>query len=404
VLSEINLLRYPICLLSNNNLQELLEESARRRESHILYQETMPDGRVRVWRVTPNTKHGYTTPFDKAVVVTILKLATDEGFPPPMIYKIGSLRRIARTMKLPGSGSNLARIKESLQRISATNIYTESFYLKGAREYWKEEQREIGGSFSLWNVFWRNNKLPNGEAADCIYLQLNVPFILSLHDFYVKPLDYDYWLSLPPLAQRLYELTGLKFYGLKDSSYINFDYPELCQAMPIKAQQHFSKAKQILERAHRKLVETGWLKRAEWRGSKAQRTLHPDALWVIHYHPGPRAHEELAQARERLRRFQQRARRHEELPLWVDVQAWVNELTQTLKDPVGQNRGYFTKIAKLITQEKLDQSLVWEGLSLAKSEDLEGRIKSTRSAFFTDYIKRQLREHGQDLNELLKQV
>lgn len=404
VLSEINLLHYPFCLLSTNNLQGLLEESARKRHTHIVYRQTFSDRTTREWKVRPNTELGYTSPFDKKVLVTVLKLVTDDGFPPPIIYKLGSLKRICRAMKLSNNGPNLARIKESLDRISGTNIYTETFYLKSLQAYWKEEQMKIGGSFSLWNVFWKESKLPDGQIADSIYLQFNVPFILSLHDFYVKPLDYDYWLGLSPLQQRLYELTGLKFYGLKDSPYVSYDYPELCQAMPILVQKHLSNAKQILERAHRGLKKGEWFQRIEWVGGQEDPVFNAGQPWKIRYYPGRRALLEIAQMKERLRRFRQKVRRGQELPLWVDVQAWVNELAKLLNDPLGQNRGFYIKIAKLITRGRLSQGLVWEGLSTAKTEDLEGRVTTNRSAFFTDFLKRRLKAQGQDLKELLTEA
>jgi hypothetical protein len=403
VLSEINLLRYPFCILSNNNLQGLLEKSAQDRQSHIVYKTTDPNGTTRVWRVRPNTELGYTTPFDKAVLMAVLKLVTDDGFPPPQIYRLGSVRRICRALRLPDSGPNLKRIREALERISSTAIYAETFYLKTQNAYWQPQTERKGGSFTLWSVFWKNDRLPNGETADTIYLQFNAPFILSLHDYYVKPIDFDYWLSLPPLAQRICELTGLKFYGMKDSSYVAFEYGELCQALPIIRQQHVSLAQRILERAHKELKRDGWFARVDWAGAKVQRTFDPKSPWVIRYYPGPRAQAELALARERLRRFQERQIVHE-LPLWQEVDAWVQELTDLLG--FGQrNKGYYIKIGKLILSGKLNQNLVWEAAHTAKTEDLEGRLEKERSAYFTDYLKRELKARtGKDLKDLLAQV
>lgn len=405
VLSEINLLRYPFCILSNNNLQELLETSARERQSHIVYRHTEPDGTMRVWDVRPNTVLGYTSPFDKAVLMTVLKLVTNDGFPPPQVYRLGSLNRICQTMKLRNTGPNLKRIKDALTRISSTAIYAETFYLKKKKTYWQAQTESKGGSFTLWGVFWKNDRLPDGALADTIYLQFNAPFILSLHDYYVKPLDYDYWLSLPPLAQRIYELTSLKFYGLKDSPYIAFDYPELCQALPIIPQKHLSDAKRILERAHERLAHDGWLNKVDWSSAQAKHTFNPKAPWVIRYYPGPRAQAELNQAKERLHRFQMLKQGQEELPPWQDVQVWVTELMDMLKDSKGKNKGYYVKIGKLIVQGKLRSNLVWEALHNAKTEDLEGRLEKGRSAYFTDYLKRELKQRtGQDLKDLLSQV
>ncbi len=403
VLSEINLLRYPFCLLSNNNLQELLKEAAQTNKTHISYEIEDQNGQKQIWLVKPNVVSGYTRPFDKKVLITVLKLVTEEQFPPPLIWKLGSLKRICRTMRIPDVGKHPHRVKESLIRISESSIYAECFFLKKKQDYWKEKSSSRGGNFTLWSVFWRGDELPSGEIADTIYLQFNAPFILSLNDFYVKPLDYDYWLKLSPLAQRLYELTGLKFYGLQDSSYVTFGYPELCQAMPIRPQEHLSDAKKILDRAHQQLRKTHWLQRAEWQGAKSQRRLDPKAPWVIRYYPGPRAQEELAQAQERLSRYQKLVQR-EKLPLWHDVQGWAQILTEELQDRAGKNRGFYIQLGKLIVQGKINQDLIWRSISIAKDRHLRGEVKKSLSACFTDEYKRQLKQRGQDLKALLSQV
>jgi len=397
VFSEINLLKHPFNLLSNNRLNELLKEAAIQKRSHINYELQMHDGSTRIWRVKPNVETGYTRPFDKKVIVTVLKLATDEGFPPPVIWKLGSLNRICRTMKIVNSGENQRLVKESLLRISDTTIYTETFYLKDKKEYWKEKPESIGGNFTLWSVFWRGDRLPDGKVADSIYLAFNIPFILSLQAYYVKPLDYDYWLSLPPLAQRIYELTGLKFYGLEESSYVRYEYPELCQLLPIKPQKNISLAQQILDRAHQCLKQTGWLADVEWL-VKGQRALSANSPWELLYFPGPRAKSEIAQAKQRLARFKRWQQRQLLCtdPEWLaKVEYLVREMERVTGDT--HSRGAFTKIAKM-----LPESVLWRFLSevkLAHHDHLHGvsKIKRSLAATFMDKVRRYCREHQLDI-------
>jgi hypothetical protein len=78
-LVETNLLKYPFNLLLNNRLDELLEEAAKRKKSHIVCEVLMPDGTKRVWMVNPSIQFGYPRPFDKKVFITVLKLVSDEG-------------------------------------------------------------------------------------------------------------------------------------------------------------------------------------------------------------------------------------------------------------------------------------------------------------------------------------
>jgi len=406
-LSEINLLRFPLTLLFRPNTQsakELVEQMS------IRYVALEEPGSERVWEVNPHQRYGVLTAVDKKVIVTVQKLVTEDGFPPQMLYRLGSLKRLCRTMQLGVTGPNIERIRDSLIRISATNIYTELFYLKDDDEYWggavnrKQGTGQAGGSFALWNVFWRNDPLPTGEKADCIYLQFNAPFILSLQAFYVKPIDYNFWLSLSPLAQRIYELSGLKFYGQKNSPYITYEYPQLCSLMPIKAQQYLSDAKRILKRAHRQLEDADWFDNVEWVVPDKQRSFNSDRPWVLRYYPGPRAKAEVAQAKERLHKFQQKQLRENSVDDWHYVRGWTLQLGEILEDSTGRNTGFYTKIAKLVVSGKIDDSLVWEAAHTAKVEDHEGNISENRSAFFTDYLKRRLNERNKDLNTLLKEV
>lgn len=402
VLSEVNLLKHPFNLLSNNRLDQLLEEAAKKKKSHIACEIELPDGGKKVWRVRPNVETGYTRPFDKKVLVTVLKLATDEGFPPPIVWKLGSLNRICRMMKIAKAGDNKRLVKESLLRISATNIYAETFWLKDEKRYWQEKPESVGGSFTLWSVFWRGDRLPNGQAADNIYLAFNAPFIWSLQAYYVSPLDYDYWLSLTPLAQRLYELSGRKFYGLKHSEYTHYKYLDLCQLLPIMPQKKFSDAKRILDRAHQALKKTGWLKEVRWEGIRRRTRFIPNKPWVIRYYPGVRAREELAQSKERLERFQSWENRQlvsTDQERLTEIRYLVKEIEQATGD--NHSRKAFTKIAK-----NLPSQVLWRLLSEVKVDYIRGPLEVKRSpaAIFMDKVKRYCAERQLDIGIKFKGV
>jgi hypothetical protein len=394
-LVETNLLKYPFNLLLNNRLDELLEEAAKRKKSHIVCEVLMPDGTKRVWMVNPSIQFGYPRPFDKKVFITVLKLVSDEGIPPPPIWRLGSLRRICQTMKIQDSGKNKKLVKESLLRISQTSIYAEVFYLKDKKEYWKEKPDTIGGSFTLWSVYWKGESLPNGEYADSIYLHFHIPFIWSLQAFYVCPIDYDYWLSLPPLAQRIYELTGRKLYALEDSEYISYSYPELCQLLPIMPQKYLSDAKRVLDRAHKVLKETGWFSRVQWIGTN-KRTLCEEAPWKILYYPGERAKQEMALARKRIVELQP------SLKSGIDAEEifyddFIKEnLIQEIERITGDkhSRPTYWKIVKGLPEE-----VIWRFLSELKADYLHGPLKVRKSlaAVFMDKVRRYCEEHEIDI-------
>ncbi|MCF7875591.1 hypothetical protein K9M06_00915, partial [Candidatus Bipolaricaulota bacterium] len=161
----------------------------------------------------------------------------------------------------------------------------------------------------------------------------------------------------------------------------------------------------ILGPAHQELQETGFLKNVSWAEVD-----NGENDWYIHYVPGKRANEEIEEfggppyfatedEKPALTESQERS-----------VNVWVNELTQKLEDEAGENEGYYKKLAKLIVKGKLPENLVRQCLSEVKSEDQmrqhdsEAEQIENRSAYFTDLLKRRLKEKDKDLNELLEGV
>jgi len=395
ILSEINLIRNPFFILSRSELRKLLLKTAEQGEPQIIYRyKDEVASQERVWIVTPDAQRGYAGAFDKKVFAAVLKLITDNSFPPSNPVALGSLRTICKTMGIESnSGRNRNLVKESLKRIATTSIETNTFYLKKEKGYWKE--REQGGVFSLWDVYWKGEKLPNGEQADSIYLWLHPPFLLSLITYYVKPLDYNYYMSLSPLAQRVYELTSLKFFGLKDSPYVKYKYLEYCQALPITPQRYFNDAKMILGRAHKQLLKTGFLRRVQWQGSSR---LKP---WYILYYPGERALKEIEFAKGRLKRFQFAHKGLKTPESQARIELWASDIYEALGDKT--NMPYYRKLARLIVERKIPEQVVFETLSETKYEAHEGRVDN-RSAYFTFHLKRRLKERGIDLNTVLKKA
>jgi hypothetical protein len=403
VWSERNLTRFPLAILSRSDFQELLRRAAATGNT-LSYEYTDEDGQVRRYEIRPDMKLGYPGAFDKDVLITVQKLVTDAGFPPPNPFALPSLRRMCELMGIAPHGPNISAIKTSLERWAFTGFKTNSFYLKEKNKYWS------GNAFTLWSVYWKGRELPHGDTAETTYLYFNPPFYLNLLSFYMQPLDFAYYMELPPLAKRIYELQAPKFFGLKDSKYTREEYLDYCRRLPIVPQEYFSEARQVLDRAHEVLKRTKFLSGYEWEGSSYRKP------WFIKYYPGPRALAEIEQAKERLRRLEARQRRLEagHAPVAVEspeTRFWVEELYQKLEaSRPGQsvyktrNRAYYEALARLIVRGKLSGDLVRELLSEAFYQYHQGRITKSRSAFFTDLLKRHLAQRGQDLKGLLRQA
>ncbi|MBA7555601.1 hypothetical protein ES705_48272 [subsurface metagenome] len=138
-------------------------------------------------------------------------------------------------------------------------------------------------------MVFKGKKLSNNKIADNNYLFLGSWYLQSLNSFYIKPIDYDYLQSLKSkIASRLYEILGVKFYGVKNKKecYIRFKYSTLCQLLPVTPHKYISLAKQQLNSGNDELQDTGFISKYEW-SENGKRD------WLIYYWPGERAKEEM---------------------------------------------------------------------------------------------------------------
>jgi hypothetical protein len=110
---------------------------------------------------------------------------------------------------------------------------------------------------------------------------------------YVKPVDWSYYRTLStPIAQRLYELLSVKFYGLLMSGghFLRYRYSTICELLPIARQTYLSDARNILDPAHQKLCDTGFINRWDWQKVDVD---GKEKDWLIKYYPGKRARDEI---------------------------------------------------------------------------------------------------------------
>ena len=279
VKTEANFATLPFFALSR-------QDASRRIEAEYRTMVERDGQRLEVlWQVTANAKYGYPRPFDRKVHKAIEHIITEGGFPVtnPVSF---SIYRILQLLKLAEKGGkNYRKVRESLERVVTTTVKSEgTFFDKSKKQY-------ITDVFHLYDrVIFRGRQLPNGETAESNYLFLSSWYLSSLNAYYIRPLDFVYLRSLrSDIASRLYELLGLKFYGVfqHNRRYWRVEYRELCDLLPITTQRYYSDAQRYLGPAHEELEKTGFLEKVEWAKEST-------GTWHIKYYPGKRAREEVA--------------------------------------------------------------------------------------------------------------
>ena len=277
--SEVNLLVFPFFTLERKNKRLKTE-----------YREITKKGdpkKEKVWNVSANPEYGYPGPFDREVhksieqiISEILKKAGEIKNPIPFsIYDLCN-----RMIITASGGKNYRKVRKSLEKIRATTIKSEeAFYHKGKKEW-------ISAVFGLYDgVIFRGEQLEDGSITEINLLYLSDIYLQSLNSRYTKSIDYTYWRSLESkIASRLYEILGVKFYGIRNKKgcFICYKYDTLCQLLPLTPYRYISQAKRQLNSGNDELKDTGFISKYEWseNGKKD---------WFISYWPGERAKEEM---------------------------------------------------------------------------------------------------------------
>lgn len=381
--SEVNLLIFPFFALDDKDVK-------RRKELEFKALVERDGKKLEViWNVSANAKFGFPGPFDRKVHKALEEILTELKLPIQNPILLGSLYNLCKRIGLVATGPNYEKIKAALRRITATSIQSKgTFYLKG-RKRWVEDV------FHLYErVVFKGEQLPEGVTADENRLFLNTWYLDNLNSGYTKPLDYAYYKSLKDgIAQRLYELLGVKFFGLvmQGKPSLQYSYFTLCQLLPLKPQQQLKYARRQLKSAHEMLQETGFLN-YDWQG------------WMICYHPGPRVIAEINNCKalkapyppdEPLLALSSPSKGR----LSTEERAQIRCLLEDILAVVGDehSKHFYIKIAKLALEKPRLQDLIYRCLSEVKYEAHEGLIRTTKGAVFTDKIKRYCKERGINL-------
>ena len=399
VRSEVNLLVFPFFALTTKGLRRRLETEFRAVAER--------DGeRVEIlWNVSANPKYGYPGLFDRqvhrAIEQIISEILREKGQvenPIPLGSFYGLCQRMGKTASKDGtySGRVYRSIKRALERITTTSIKSEgTFYHKG-------EQHWVSEVFHLYDaVVFQGKRLRDGEIADTNYLYLSDLYLQSLNSFYVKPLDYHYQQSLrSPIASRLYEILGVKFYGVRNhrQAEVCFRYSTLAQLLPVEQHQYLSDARKQLNPGHQELVATGFLASYEWREAR------DDGDWLIFYRPGERARDEIrqAQAEHRLTNGAQEALPH------IDEEFEAEPAKQTtaaaelvLEEDEAEDEALVAELVQLKVSESTARELVKRSDASAVREWIEA-IDYSRAQDKAAFLVKALQENWQVPEEYLK--
>jgi len=218
---------------------------------------------------------------------------------------IGSIYQICKILGIEHYRSNRKLIKEAIKRLAFISFITENTF------HYKEGGTLLTQSiFHLFDHIFIGEELKDGRIADSNYIYVAPLYKSSIENHYIKLLDFTYIKSLKSgIATRLYEILGIKFFGIKNKKidFIKYSYEKLCNLLPIKEQKYLSLIKQQLIPALKELKETKFLEKYifEKKGNKLFIKFYPGAKYFeeikLDYAPKKKALAELKKIREILK-------------------------------------------------------------------------------------------------------
>lgn len=385
--SEVNLLLQPFFALTTREISTRLKTEFRK--------EVKRDGEKLevVWKVMSNPEYGYPGPFDKKVHRVIEQIIEEQDFPVsnPIQFSIYSL---CKRLDISTGGSNYRKIKETLERLITTSIKSKgTFYRKG-------KKRWIDKTFHLYDgLIYKGEELEDGAIAETNYLFLNDIYLESINERYVKPLDFQYYESLDTnVAKRLYELLGVKFFGIHktDHNYIRYKYTTLCDLLPLSRHRYPSDVKRQLEPAHEELQKGKFLSSVNWKKVGNEKD------WYISYFPGRKAKEEIKRfdsmkdpnepEQEGLLKPVEKYESFSSLNKDEDeVERLVERMIETLGKGE-QNDKFYYKIARHCPKNVINMAL-----KDTEAADRSGEIQKSKPAFFGYWIQELCQRKGIEL-------
>lgn len=255
-----------------------------------------------LWEVTYNSKYGQPGPLAYKLDTWIVNRRIEEaGHPTPRLLRLGSLRDICRELGNSEGGVSTQAIRKALMQNASAFINAKITYKTTDRT-----ERFLEAGFTRYSVLFTGETLPDGTTADAVYLLLNEPYWQVIDAALTRPLDYDYLRSLPPAAQRFYEIVSYQIYGalFYKNERARLRYSEYCMLSTATRYFTFDQVKKQMFKIHRHHLESGYLAKASYEQTTDDQG-QPD--WWMYYVPGPNASREYQQFTGNVRKMKGQA-------------------------------------------------------------------------------------------------
>ena len=234
------------------------------------------------WSVSYNSKYGAPGQLAYKIDTLLVNRRIEEaGRHIPEVIRLGSLPEISRELDV--HTRNWKAIRQALFQNASAFITAKILYRSAeGSEKWLE------AGFTRYQIVLAGETLPTGVRADAVHIVLNSVYREVLSNAVFRPLDYDYMKTLPPIAQRFYEIVSYQIYAaLKHKNpRAKLLYSDYCAYSTAKRYFDFDHVKKQMYKVLRPHVQSGYIAKAEYDQTTNERG---ETDWWMYYTPGPNA-------------------------------------------------------------------------------------------------------------------
>ena len=252
---EMNLVEFPITLLSKRHTSS---------DKTIEFTDTIIGENNKIinrnWIVTGSDKFGLPLIQDNDVWLAILLIGKEQCFESRKINF--SRYSLCKMMNWKKGGNKYKRIEDALNRLSGVRVYAKN-------SFWDNEKKGyITKNFGIiddYEILDAGKHYPGQEFFPFSYVNLNEVIFKSIKSGYIKNLDIQLYFSLNSvIAKRLYRYLDKKRYGRGKFEINLFTLAYSHLGFNPETYKYPSDIKRKLNKAHKELKETGYLKSASY--------------------------------------------------------------------------------------------------------------------------------------------
>ncbi len=255
----------------------------------------MDNATALLWEVSYNSKYGQPGPLAYKLDTIIVNRRIEEaiergGGALGNVIKLGSLRDICRELGNSEGGESVQSVKRALLQNASAFINAKITYKTKDPKAGTagQSERSLEAAFTRYSVIFTGESLPDGRKADAVYLILADVYRDVLAQAVMRPLDYDYLKSLPPSAQRFYEVVSYQVYAALryNNPRAKLSYAEYCLLSTQTRYLDWDHVKKQMYKVHLPHLRAGYIAKIEYEEATDAEG-QPD--WIMYYTPGPNA-------------------------------------------------------------------------------------------------------------------